>query len=30
LFHFTQTADGAHFSDRIVMGFPPSAAGERH
>ena len=30
MFHFTQTADGAHFSDRIVMGFPPSAAGERH
>src|ERR1700690_3949425 len=31
LFHFTQTAGGAHFSDRIVMGFPPSVAGEgRH
>jgi CheY-like chemotaxis protein len=28
LFHFTQTADGAHFSDRIVIGFPPSAAGD--
>jgi hypothetical protein len=27
LFHFTQTADGAHFSDRIVIGFPPTAAG---
>jgi CheY-like chemotaxis protein len=30
LFHFTQTADGAHFSDRIVIGFPPSAAGVGH
>jgi CheY-like chemotaxis protein len=30
LFHFTQTADGAHFSDRIVIGFPPSAASVRH
>ena len=28
MFHFTQTADGAHFSDRIVIGFPPSAADE--
>jgi CheY-like chemotaxis protein len=28
LFHFTQTADGGHFSDRIVIGFPPSAADE--
>jgi hypothetical protein len=30
LFHFTQTAAGAHFSDRIVIGFPPSAAGAGH
>jgi CheY-like chemotaxis protein len=30
LFHFTQAADGAHFSDRIVIGFPPSAAGIGH
>jgi hypothetical protein len=30
LFHFTQTADGAHFSDRIVIGFPPSADGAGH
>jgi CheY-like chemotaxis protein len=30
LFHFTQTADGAHFSDRIVIGLPPSEAGIRH
>ena len=30
MFHFTQTADGAHFSDRIVIGFPPSAAGAGH
>jgi CheY-like chemotaxis protein len=30
LFHFTQTADGAHFSDRIVIGFPPSTADEGH
>jgi CheY-like chemotaxis protein len=30
LFHFTQTADGAHFSDRMFIGFPPSAAGEGH
>ena len=30
MFHFTQTADGAHFSDRIVIGFPPSADGGRH
>jgi CheY-like chemotaxis protein len=27
LFHFTQTAAGAHFSDRVVIGFPPSADG---
>jgi len=27
LFHFTQTAQGAHFSDRIVIGFPPFGAG---
>ena len=26
MFHFTQTAEGAHFSDRIVIGFPPSGA----
>jgi CheY-like chemotaxis protein len=30
LFHFTQTARGAHFSDRIVIGFPPSQAGVGH
>jgi hypothetical protein len=30
LFHFTQTADGARFSNRIVIGFPPSADGGRH
>ena len=29
MFHFTQTTDGAHFSDRIVIGFP-SAAGLGH
>ena len=25
MFHFTQTAGGAHFTDRIVIGFPPEA-----
>jgi CheY-like chemotaxis protein len=30
LFHFTETVGGTHFSDRIVIGFPPSAAGVRH
>ncbi len=30
MFHFTQTAGGAHFSDRIVIGFPPSADGVGH
>jgi hypothetical protein len=30
LFHFTQTGDGAYFSDRIVIGFQPSAAGVGH
>ena len=30
MFHFTQTAGGGHFSDRIVIGFPPSTAGEEH
>ena len=30
MFHFTQTADGAHCSDRIVIGFPPSAASVEH
>ena len=27
MFHFTQTAQGTHFSDRIVIGFPPFGAG---
>ena len=27
MFHFTQTAEGAQFSDRVVIGFPLSAAG---
>jgi hypothetical protein len=27
LFHFTETVGGARFSDRTVIGFPPSAAG---
>jgi CheY-like chemotaxis protein len=30
LFHFTQTAHGAHFSDRVVIGFPPSGDGVGH
>ncbi len=27
MFHFTQTAEGAQFSDRVVIGLPLSAAG---
>ena len=30
MFHFTETVGGARFSDRIVIGFPPSAAGVGH
>jgi CheY-like chemotaxis protein len=30
LFHFTETVDGAHCSDRIVIGFPLSAKGVEH
>lgn len=26
MFHFTQTAQGAHFSERFVIGFPPPEA----
>jgi len=29
LFHFTESACGAQFSDRFVIGFPPSGAGTR-
>lgn len=30
MFHFTQTAYGAHFSHRIVIGFPPADAAIGH